>query len=243
MAAKLGEDTPVAKGWNAKRVEANIGPSILNADLATLAHQCTHLTNNGADYLHLDIMDGHFVPNLTIGPPVVASLRKHSTAFFDLHMMVANPEQWVDDMAKAGGNCYTFHLEATKDPKSLIAMIRDTGMKVGIAIKPKTPVEDVLPLVPLVDMILIMTVEPGFGGQKFMVDMMPKVQLLRKTFPDLNIEVDGGVGEATIDTCADAGANMIVSGSAVIQAPDPKAVMHKLKLSVTRAIDARKANM
>ncbi|CAH1774155.1 unnamed protein product, partial [Owenia fusiformis] len=217
--------------------ECKIGPSILNSDLSMLASECQRMMDCGADYIHLDVMDGAFVPNITFGHPIVKCLRpKLPSAFFDMHMMVAKPEQWVENMADAGANQYTFHIEATDEPEACIRKVREAGMKVGLGIKPGTPVDVLLPYVNHVDMVLVMTVEPGFGGQKFMADMMPKVATLRQQSQLLDIEVDGGVGPANIDQCAEAGANMIVSGTAVVKSDNPREVINQLRRSVQEAI-------
>lgn len=196
-----------------------IAPSILSADFANLEREVKEVAEQGADWIHVDVMDGHFVNNITIGVPVVASLKKVSPLPLDVHLMIEQPERYVAQFIKAGADYLTIHVEATKDPAAVLEMIRQEGAKPGITLRPGTAVETVLPLLPLVDIVLVMTVEPGFGGQEFRVDQLPKIQRLRQEIDQRKlkvlIEVDGGINESTIGHCVDV--DVIVAGSFVFK--------------------------
>lgn len=201
-----------------------LSPSMLSIDFTKIGEQLTMIEEAGTPYIHLDVMDGLFVPNISFGIPVIKGIRKASNMIFDAHLMIVEPEKYVEEFRKAGADIINFHLEATKDPKKVIDLIRNTGAKVGITIKPKTPVDDLKKYLADVDMVLVMTVEPGFGGQKFMEDQVPKIRQLAEWKKELNlnydIQVDGGITMDNVRIVLDAGANVIVAGSAVFGKED-----------------------
>lgn len=219
--------------------KALISPSVLNADLTRLRAEVDRV-RDASDMIHLDVMDNHFVPNLTFGLPVIAPLLADPGLRADCHLMIDDPDRWAPAYAEAGAYSVTFHVEAARDPAALCASLRAAGSRSGVAVKPDTGIDSLMALGDLVDMILIMTVEPGFGGQSFRSDMLAKVAQAREIADRANgdvwVQVDGGVGLDTIEQCAEAGANVFVAGSAVFRSDDPSRTIEQLR---TLALAAR----
>ena len=211
-----------------------VSPSILTCDFAHAADEVRFVADSGADMVHLDVMDGVFVPNLSFGPPVIAALRPHTDLFFDVHLMMQHPRRLLPAFAKAGADLINIHLECADPIRETLEDIRALGKQAAITLKPATPAEEAFPYLDQVDMVLVMTVEPGFGGQSFMADMMPKVSALRQEIDRrglaVSIQVDGGINADTAITAAKAGANIAVIGSALFNSPEPKALVDGVHL-------------
>ena len=204
-----------------------IAPSILSSDFARLKEEIESIKN--CDMVHIDVMDGHFVPNLTFGAPVVKCIRKYTDLFFDCHLMISNPLKYAKDFADAGADLITFHYESDNDPKEVIDEIKRLGCKVGISVKPKTPIEDIYPYLDDVDLVLIMSVEPGFGGQSFMPSVLDKVVKLKNLKKKFVIEIDGGIDDKTIIKAKEAGVDICVAGSYIFKQKDRIETIKKLK--------------
>ncbi len=215
-------------------MKIQISPSILSADYGNLEPELRRITAAGADMVHIDVMDGHFVPNITLGAPIVKCIRHATDLPFDVHLMISDPQKYIPDFLSAGADSITFHIESDGDTAETVDLILRSGKKAAIAVKPATPIEAVYPYLDKISMVLVMTVEPGFGGQSFMEDMMPKIVALRQEcarrgIENMDVQVDGGIGAKTIAVAAKAGANVFVSGNALFSSADMQKTIAEFK--------------
>lgn len=210
-------------------MDIKISPSMLASDYANLERELKKCSDGNADMIHLDVMDGHFVPNISIGAPVIAAMKKVCNVPFDVHLMISDPYFYAEDFVKAGADIISFHTECDSDIEKTIDRILSLGCKAALAVKPATPIEVVYPYLDKLSMVLVMTVEPGFGGQSFMESTMPKIKALREKCPDIDIQVDGGINNDTVKIAGEAGANVFVAGSAVFKSENPAAAIEQLK--------------
>ena len=207
-----------------------ISPSILSADFANLERDIKRVEDAGADWLHVDVMDGHFVPNITIGVPVVKSIKKVTNLPLDVHLMIENPEKYIEPFAKAGADILTFHYEAVNDVSAIVDLIKSFGIKAGMSIKPKTSPDEILKYLEILDLFLVMTVEPGFGGQSFMEDCAEKIPVIKRHAPEnLIIQVDGGINAQTAKICTSYGANSLVAGNYIYKSDNIKSAILNLR--------------